>query len=132
MSGTEPGWRRWLAKAASDRLNIENNLRAPTVPWDTVCFHAQQVAEKALKAFLVFHGRTPARTHDLVAVLDECARIDDTLSALAADCRRLTYYAVGARYPDDLYEPDEAAGREMVAVSQRVFSEVVARLPGAR
>ncbi len=129
MSEPESAFRRWLAKAAGDRLNIENNLRAPTVPWDTVCFHAQQAAEKALKAFLVFHDCAPPRTHDLVAVLTECARIDTTLGMLEADCQRLTYYAVGTRYPDDLYEPDEAAGRAMVAASQRVFSEVLTRLP---
>ncbi|MEW6200143.1 MAG: HEPN domain-containing protein [Planctomycetota bacterium] len=132
MSARESAFRRWLAKAASDRLDIENNLRSPTVPWDTVCFHAQQAAEKALKAFLVFPDCTPPRTHDSVAVLTECARIDATLSPLEPDCQRLTYYAVGARYPDDLYEPDEAAGRAMVAASQRVWSAVLTRLPDER
>lgn len=34
---------RWLAKAENDLLNIRNNLHASRVPWDTVCFHAQQV-----------------------------------------------------------------------------------------
>ncbi len=100
------------------------------MPWDIVCFHAQQAAEKALKGFLAFHGRTPPRTHDLVAVLVECAKVDRALSALEGVCRRLTYYAVGGRYPDDLYEPDEAAGREMVAASGQVVAEIVARLPG--
>ncbi|MFC1833890.1 HEPN domain-containing protein [Thermodesulfobacteriota bacterium] len=43
--------RRWLAKAENDLLNIRNNLSAAEVPWDTVCFHAQQTAERLLKTF---------------------------------------------------------------------------------
>lgn len=55
----------WLAKAAHDYLAIQNNVNAADVPWDVVCFHAQQCAEKILKAYLVLDERTPERTHDL-------------------------------------------------------------------
>jgi hypothetical protein len=57
MSGPESNYPAWLAKAENDFLNIRNNLQAGDVPWDTVCFHAHQAAEKILKAFLVFLGR---------------------------------------------------------------------------
>jgi len=69
MSAPESNYSTWLAKADNDFLNIQNNLRAERVPWDTVCFHAQQAAEKLLKAFLVYRGQLPARTHDLVVLL---------------------------------------------------------------
>ena len=36
----------WIAKAESDLLNIRNNLKAEQIPWDTICFHAQQAAER--------------------------------------------------------------------------------------
>lgn len=49
-------WRVWLEKADNDLLNIDNNLSATTIPWDTVCFHSQQAAEKLLKALLVSRG----------------------------------------------------------------------------
>jgi HEPN domain-containing protein len=49
-------WRVWLDKAANDLLNIDNNVRSAAVPWDTVCFHAQQAAEKLLKGLLVARG----------------------------------------------------------------------------
>ena len=45
--------RAWVQRAEHDLLNIENNLVAARVPWDTVCFHAQQSAEKYLKALLI-------------------------------------------------------------------------------
>lgn len=52
MNERDAAVRRWLAKAENDLLNIRNNLHASRVPWDTVCFPAQQAAEKYLKAFL--------------------------------------------------------------------------------
>jgi HEPN domain-containing protein len=36
----------WVSKAENDLLNVRNNLQAEQVPWDTVCFHCQQAAEK--------------------------------------------------------------------------------------
>jgi len=53
----------WLQKVRNDLLNIANNLRATGIPWDTVCFHAQQAAEKAPKACLVAHGIDPPHIH---------------------------------------------------------------------
>jgi len=129
MSGRESNYASWLAKAEHDLLNIQNNLSAEQVPWDTVCFHAQQAAEKCLKAFLIYHGRPLFRTHDLVALLASCVEIEATLGRLQDDCRRLNYYGVAARYPDDLYEPDERDGMEMFAAAQRVRSSVAACLP---
>ncbi len=68
----EGGYRLWLSKAANDLLNVENNLASEHVPWDTVCFHSQQAAEKMLKACLVFYRQPAPRSHDLVALLTHC------------------------------------------------------------
>ena len=129
MSAPETNYRAWLRKANNDLLNIENNLATGRVPWDTVCFHAQQAAEKLLKGFLVFHGHQPQRTHNLVAVLAACVELEPSLAPLAEDCRRLTAYAVETRYPMALFDPDEAEGRAMVAAAHRVRAAVLERVP---
>jgi len=129
MSPLDPPFKAWVAKADGDLLNIANNLAAKRVPWDTVCFHAQQAAEKLLKAFLVWKGHDLVRTHDLVALLAQCAALDQSLASLEDDCRRLTYYAIGSRYPDTLYEPDEDDGRLMVDAMHRIRDAIVLRLP---
>lgn len=129
MSAPESAHRAWLVKAEHDLLNVENNLAASRVPWDTVCFHAQQAAEKVLKALLVYHGERPPHTHDLVALLTRCVDAGADLGDLEEDCRNLTFFAVSARYPDDLYEPDEADGRSMTAAAYRVRDRVLALLP---
>ena len=129
MSAPETAYQAWLTKAERDLLNVENNLAASRTPWDTVCFHAQQATEKVLKAFLVHHGKRPPRTHDLVALLARCVDTGADLRDLEGDCRDLTFFAVSARYPDDLYEPDEADGRAMTAAAHRVRDRVLDLLP---
>ena len=129
MSKPESNYRIWLKKAEHDLLNIENNLAATRIPWDTVCFHAQQAAEKVLKALLVYHGQTPPRTHDLVALLTHCLPFAPDLADLERDCRNLTYFAVSARYPDDLFEPEEADGRAMNEAARQIQSRILTLLP---
>ncbi len=129
MSEPEASSSAWIAKSEHDLLNINNNLNAEQIPWDTVCFHAHQAAEKLLKAFLVYHDKQPMRTHDLVALLARCAAIDSSLAGtLEADCRMLTSFSMGSRYPDDLYEPSEQDARMMVAALHRVRAELLPRL----
>jgi HEPN domain-containing protein len=46
----------WIKKAENDLITAKNSLNIkPEPPLDTICFHAQQCAEKYLKAFLVYH-----------------------------------------------------------------------------
>jgi HEPN domain-containing protein len=43
----------WVAKAENDLTNAAHTLKlGKACPTDTVCFHAQQVVEKYLKALL--------------------------------------------------------------------------------
>ena len=44
--------KQWVAKADNDLLDADNNLKSEKIPYDTVCFHCQQAAEKILKAYL--------------------------------------------------------------------------------
>jgi len=48
---------------------------------------------------------------------------------LEYDCRKLTYFAVSSRYPDDLFEPSELEGREMLRAARRIQDQILAILP---
>jgi HEPN domain len=58
--------RDWIVKAENDLRNPAHTLKlGADCPTDTVCFHAQQCAEKYIKALLVF-GATPfPKTHNI-------------------------------------------------------------------
>ncbi|MBM3890065.1 MAG: HEPN domain-containing protein [Verrucomicrobia bacterium] len=51
MSDLDPAVAAWLRKAQNDLKNIRASLQSDDPAWDTVCYHAQQAAEKSLKAF---------------------------------------------------------------------------------
>ena len=68
-------------------------------PFDTVCFHAQQCAEKYLKGWLVYHDVDFPRTHDLVVLL----RLADGAGlrrASLGNVQPLNRYTIEARYPE--------------------------------
>lgn len=57
----------WIRRAENDLRNAEHTLTlVHDCPFDTVCFHAQQCAEKYLKALLLARGVRFPRTHDLL------------------------------------------------------------------
>ena len=103
-------------------------MAAADVPWDTVCFHAQQAGEKLLKAFLLAHGHTPAHTHDLVKLLSSCLAFDSSLRNLEGECVTLSAYGVLPRYPDDVDDLDESDALTLVAAADRIRSRIVALL----
>jgi HEPN domain-containing protein len=48
----------WLRHARSD-LALARTTPTPEIMLEALCFHAQQAAEKAIKAVLVVRGITP-------------------------------------------------------------------------
>lgn len=128
MTPLEAGVLAWLGKAESDLLCIENNVVAPRVPWDVVVFHAQQAAEKLLKALLVGAGRPVPRTHDLVALFSLVVEAGFPITGSRADIELLSRFGAAVRYPDPVYTPTEEDGREMAAAATRLFTTVLGLL----
>ncbi len=128
MNDPASQFQTWIAKAEEDRLCIKNNLSAVAVPWTVVCFHAQQAAEKYLKAFLVSRGIRVERTHDLEYLLGECEKLEPRLAALQDDCQALSAYAVDSRYPDVMSNDVEKLARNAVSMCDRICAEVGRRL----
>ena len=57
----------WLRKGSNDLANARIILAsdAEPRPYDTVCFHCQQAAEKSLKAYLIQLGIMFPKTHNI-------------------------------------------------------------------
>ena len=89
----------WAEKAENDLLNAEHTLKMKSnCPFDTICFHSQQCAEKYIKALLVCNSINFPKTHDLaelVCLLPESLKIGVELDALST----LNSYSVSVRYP---------------------------------
>jgi HEPN domain-containing protein len=95
-----PLTREWVKKADGDYHAAGLLLRARKYPnYDAACFHAQQCAEKYMKAVLHESGRDVDRTHDLSALLNDLVTINPMWEGLREASGTLTDYAVRFRYP---------------------------------
>ncbi len=112
--------KQWLAKATSDLLNADNNLKAENIPYDTVCFHCQQAAEKILKAYLVARGKEYPISHDLLLILEQITSLDPKAEQLRDTLILLMPYAVEVRYPDDYSMPSAEDTRQARQAAQEV------------
>jgi len=83
-------------------------------PINVICYHCQQAAEKCLKGFLVSRGVEFERTHDLLRIIDECIKIEESFSAIVRYCMKLNPYSVITRYPSELELIDSDAESALV------------------
>jgi HEPN domain-containing protein len=117
-----PLTREWVDKAEGDFLTAGREVRTRKSPnYDAVCFHAQQMAEKYLKAFLQENGLTIPRTHVLADLLGLCLQIDGGFQLIRDELNTLEGYAVQFRYPGTTAEKEEAKSAYHTAVLIREF-----------
>jgi HEPN domain-containing protein len=123
--------RRWMAKADED-LGVAHHLLATDAPFlGAVGFHAQQAAEKYLKAFLVWNQADFPKTHDVEALLAVVARYNPALAHSLLDTTVLTDYGVAVRYPGDLPELTLQQANGAVDLAEKTRAEVSAALKNA-
>lgn len=113
----------WLLKAHKDVVFAREALSKGEDYTDIACFHAQQAAEKTLKAYLVWLGVEFPKTHVLEDLLDLIARQDITLEDWRAALQPLTPFAVEARYPE-FSLPSLAEARQAVETAERLLEFV--------
>lgn len=121
--------RAWLRRAWADLDAAHVLLDSSRPRVGTAVFHCQQVAEKAWKAFLVWHDVPFRKTHDLRELGEACARIDRSLAELAERAEELTPFAWVFRYPGEPEEPSLEEARTAFDVAQQVYEVVISRLP---
>ena len=80
--------------------HLYNNMYP--APLETICYLCQQSAEKALKAFLIYSGMKPPKTHDLILLRSECEKTDESFNEIADNCVNLNDYSSQPRYPMEI------------------------------
>ena len=118
---------QWLSKADDD-LGVARHLVGQGEYLTAAAFHAQQAAEKYLKAFLVEHQVEFPKTHDLDELLDLVATADEGLSGSLRDAASLTPYGVEVRYPGDAPELGEDETRQAVGLAECVGKAIASAL----
>jgi HEPN domain-containing protein len=99
-----------LMRKAQHDLRAMRSLLSEELP-DIVCFHAQQAAEKALKALLLRHGILYPHKHDLADLIALLPEMPTALGGLGQRISALTPYATTERYEEIILPSDEEAQR---------------------
>ena len=99
----------WLRFAQGD-LKLAR-ASSPGIPTELLCFHAQQAAEKAIKAVLLSVSLPVPHVHDIKLLFDRLP-VPVNVSRSVQRAPRLTKYAVISRYPADLGVVGEKEYRE--------------------
>ncbi len=109
----------WVDKAEGDPATATRELGATDRPnYDAVCFHAQQCAEKYLKAILQEKRIRSPKTHDLVELALLAAAIDPSWTESSDRLELLTEFAVDLRYPGAA--ADKATAADAVETAREV------------
>lgn len=115
----------WLRHAKND-LDAAGALLSADVFPETVAFHAQQAAEKALKAVLLACSSSRSvpfpYTHDLADLVSLCVARGLAVPDEVAGSVVLTEYAVATRYPGPWEELSGNEAEASIALAQAVVA----------
>jgi len=121
--------RQWVAKAEQDIKASEALLEAEPPFLYPSCFHAQQAAEKYLKAFLTWHQIEFPKTHAIEQLLDLAKQADAETAASLKDAAVLSPYGVDIRNPGEQPEPNLEETQQAVELARKVRNSIMNALP---
>jgi len=111
---------RALLKKATNDLTAAKAILSTGEALDTVCFHAQQVVEKSLKAILALHAIEYPWRHDLGELLELVRPLAPEIASFEDRIFRMTPYAVEVRY-DVEFEPVLPEAEEALEIATEVY-----------
>jgi len=111
---------QWIQKAENDFKNAQHTLgMGADCPYDTICFHAQQGAEKYIKALLSSLSVDFPKVHDigrLIHLLPDRVKFPITV----AEQELMTSYAIITRYPGDEEPLARADAKRALSIARKV------------
>lgn len=112
--------RAWAEKAEEDFLLAQSALRRKKPIIAGACFHAQQCAEKYMKALLVSKTADFPMAHDLLLLNNLCSNAGIFMEVDPKLLNTLSDYAVRTRYPGE--GPTLADAREAIEIAKLIRS----------
>ena len=109
----------WLRRAKGN-LARARQKKPKDAFWEDLCFDAQQAAEKAIKAVLVFRQLEFRKTHDLRELLTLLNSGGDPIPEELWEAVDLSDYAVETRYPGVTEPVSDKEYRVAVALAKTV------------
>ena len=122
--------KRWLDQATED-LKWAKDL-AERGGWYIACFLAQQVGEKALKAYLYAQGEEIVIGHSIERLCSNASAYDDFFSEKVKKWSILDGFYIPTRYPNSLPDsiPAKVYTRDAAVEAVRLADDIVQFVKG--
>ncbi len=120
--------KNWIKKAKKDLLSAEPELSFPDAVTESICFHCQQAVEKFLKAYLIFLNISFTKTHEIGELITKCENVDKEIFTFKEEADKLTDYAVGIRYPEEVFEPPMLEAEEAFKIAKKIRNYVLNKI----
>lgn len=117
---------KWVTFADEDLRFAHTGMSLPgreVPPYRLVAYHAQQCAEKYLKAYLVCQGVDFPYTHNISTLLELCSDYAAWPTGLR-EAEELTDYAITTRYPGEDKEVTQAEAGSAIDIARKVRDQV--------
>ena len=111
--------REWVKRAEDDELSIKAILKEGGA-FSTACFLSQQMAEKYLKAFLIYYKEWYPKIHPLDTLWELCREINKSFDEIKEDSVFLTTFYVATRYPGDYPEFTSQEAQKSFKAAKRI------------
>ena len=111
----------WSNRAKSNLTRATADINLPGIYLEDLCFDAQQAAEEAIKALLLFRGVGFPFVHDLAELVTVPQRSGQEVPTFITEAARLTRFAVETQYPSLA----EAVTREDYDRAVTIAAEVI-------
>ena len=127
----------WMERA-QNQLRIAEALMPTAGDFASgICFHCQQAAEIALKAFLLFRGVPLDYTHSLQSLAAQCVREDPDFDSCTEAAGVLTAYYIDTRYATEgngffFQDREPAEARAALDHANRIVSLAQSKIPPRR
>jgi len=108
----------WVARAEEDLALARSALRRKQPLASGACFHAQQCAEKYMKALLISQSADFPKTHDLLLLNNLCSTNGILLEIDPKHLNTLADYAIRTRYPGN--DPTAEDAKEAIELAKLV------------
>jgi len=110
----------WLAKSHSDLATAELLICGDERYLDTGCYHCQQAAEKALKAWLTANEAIFTKTHSLEVLIALAAATEPGFQCFLTHAIELTPLATEFRYPGDVFQPSPPEAERVLKLAKEL------------
>lgn len=118
----------WILKANDDELSAKDILNDKEGAPSTVCFLSQQMAEKYLKAYLVFCGERFPKIHDLDRLVKLCQQIESGFEIINVEAKYLSDFYISTRYPGDYPQFDFREAEKAFRAALKIKEAVLKRM----